>query len=317
MRSVLSCESRHGVCALCYGYNLSEQKLVDIGEPIGVIAAQSIGEPGTQLTLRTFHIGGTASRIVEQTTKQAAANGKIVFSKDVKLVKNADKQMISIGRKGEISLVLESGITRSQMTLPYGSVVMVKDGQQVKVGDPIFEWDPFADFVLAEDQGIVSFNGIIEGLTLSVDLDEKTRMKQPVIIESADKSVHPSIQIVNKKTGRRTERVHRADGRLPAGGGRPGGRRRARSWRRSRARSPSPATSPAACRGWPSSSRPASPASRPSSRRSTAWSSSAAPPAASARWPWSARAAWTRSTPSPTASTCAPTRASTWWPATA
>ena len=203
MRSVLSCETRHGVCALCYGYNLSEHKLVDIGEPIGVIAAQSIGEPGTQLTLRTFHIGGTASRIVEQTVKQAAANGKIVFNKDVQLVKNADKQMVSIGRKGEISLLLDSGITRSQMTVPYGAVVLVKDNQQVKVGDPIFEWDPFADFILAEDQGIVSFSGIIEGLTLSVDLDEKTRMKQPVIVESADKSVHPSIQIVNKKTGRR------------------------------------------------------------------------------------------------------------------
>ncbi len=204
MRSVLSCESRHGVCALCYGYNLSEQKLVDIGEPIGVIAAQSIGEPGTQLTLRTFHIGGTASRIVEQTVKQAAANGKIVFSSEVQLVKNADKKMISIGRKGEISLILDSGITRSQMSVPYGAEVMVKDGQQVKVGDPIFEWDPFADFILAEDQGIVAFSGIVEGLTLSVDLDEKTRMKQPVIVESADKSVHPSIQIVNKKTGRRT-----------------------------------------------------------------------------------------------------------------
>ncbi|MCP4574550.1 MAG: DNA-directed RNA polymerase subunit beta' [bacterium] len=203
MRSVLSCESRHGICALCYGYNLSEQKLVDIGEPVGVIAAQSIGEPGTQLTLRTFHIGGTASRIVEQTTKQAAANGKIVFNDEVQMVKNADGDMISVGRKGEISLVLDSGITRSQMTLPYGATVRVKKNQKVRVGDSIFEWDPFADFILAEDTGIVAFNGIVEGLTLSVDLDEKTRMKQPVIVESADKSIHPSIQIVNKKTGKK------------------------------------------------------------------------------------------------------------------
>ncbi|RKZ19077.1 DNA-directed RNA polymerase subunit beta' [bacterium] len=203
VRSVLSCESERGICALCYGYHLSEQKLVDIGEPVGVIAAQSIGEPGTQLTLRTFHIGGTASRIVEQTTKQAAANGKIVFNKDVSLVKNSDKQMVSIGRKGEISLVLDSGITRSQMTVPYGAVVLVKNKQKVTVGDSIFEWDPFADFILSEDAGIVAFSGIVEGLTLSVDLDEKTRMKQPVITESADKSVQPSIHIVNKKTGRR------------------------------------------------------------------------------------------------------------------
>ncbi|MDX2472946.1 MAG: DNA-directed RNA polymerase subunit beta', partial [Candidatus Krumholzibacteria bacterium] len=203
MRSVLTCENKRGICALCYGYNLSEHKLVDIGEPVGVMAAQSIGEPGTQLTLRTFHIGGTASRIVEQTTKKAAANGKIVFNDQVKLVKNADKQMISIGRKGEISLLLDSGITRSQMTLPYGAIVLVKNGKDVTVGDPIFEWDPFADFILSEGEGIVAFSGIIEGLTLSVDLDEKTKMKQPVIVESADKSVHPAIQIVNAKTGKK------------------------------------------------------------------------------------------------------------------
>lgn len=203
MRSVLTCESERGICALCYGYNLAEHKLVDIGEPVGVIAAQSIGEPGTQLTLRTFHIGGTASRIVEQTTKKAAANGTIVFSDEVKLVKNADKEMISIGRKGEVSLVLDSGITRSHMTLPYGSVVLVKDGNKVNIGDSIFDWDPFADFVLSESPGIVAFSGIIEGLSLSVDLDEKTKMKQPVIVESADRSVHPAIQIMNAKTGKK------------------------------------------------------------------------------------------------------------------
>ena len=138
-----------------------------------------------------------------QTTKQAAASGQIVFNPEVKLVKNADKQMVSIGRKGEMSLVLDSGITRSQMTVPYGAIVMVKDKQKVELNDPIFEWDPFADFILSEGAGIVAFSGIVEGLTLSVDLDEKTRMKQPVIVESADKSVHPAIQIVNAKTGRK------------------------------------------------------------------------------------------------------------------
>ena len=203
VRSVLTCESRRGVCALCYGYNLAEQKLVDIGEPVGVMAAQSIGEPGTQLTLRTFHIGGTASRIVEQTTKKAAANGTILFNDEVKLVKNEGKQMVSIGRKGEISLVTDAGITRSQMTLPYGAVVLIKNKQKVKVGDPIFEWDPFADFLLSEGPGVVAFSGIIPGLTLSENLDEKTRKKQPVIVESADRSLHPAIQIINPKTGRK------------------------------------------------------------------------------------------------------------------
>ncbi len=111
--------------------------------------------------------------------------------------------MVSIGRKGEIALVLDSGITRSLMTVPYGAVVRVKDNEKVKVGDPIFEWDPFADFILSESAGIVSYSGIVEGLTLSVDLDEKTRMKQPVIVESADKSVHPAIQVMNAKSGKK------------------------------------------------------------------------------------------------------------------
>ncbi len=203
MRSVLSCESRRGICALCYGYNLSEHKLVDLGEPIGVVAAQSIGEPGTQLTLRTFHIGGTASRIVEQTIKQAPAPGKIIFNDEVVLAKNADGQMVSIGRKGEISLQIKSGQTRSTMNLPYGSTVFIKKNAKVKAGDNLFEWDPYADFIMAESKGIVAFSGIIDGLTLKEDLDEKTRMKQPVIVESADKTTHPSIQLISKKTGKK------------------------------------------------------------------------------------------------------------------
>ncbi len=201
VRSVLTCRSKRGVCALCYGYNLAEDKLVDIGEPVGVMAAQSIGEPGTQLTLRTFHIGGTASRIAEQNVKAAAADGKIVFQ-DVKLVPG-DGDRVSIGRKGEISLVLESGITRSRMSLPYASRVMVKDGQKIKRGEPIFEWDPYADFILSEKDGVVSFVDIIEGVSLSIELDEKTRLKQPVITEPVDKSIHPAIQIVSAKTNRK------------------------------------------------------------------------------------------------------------------
>ncbi len=201
VRSVLTCEARRGVCALCFGYNLAEYKLVDIGEPVGVMAAQSIGEPGTQLTLRTFHIGGTASRIVEQNVKTAAAPGKMVFN-DVKLVKNTAGDMISIGRRGEINLVLDNGRTRSQMLVPYGARVLVKNGQKVAAGDPIFEWDPFADFVLSEKAGIVQYVDIIPGVSLSEAVDEKTRRKQPVIIEPTEKNVHPSIQIVSPKTGR-------------------------------------------------------------------------------------------------------------------
>ena len=132
MRSVLSCESRRGICALCYGYNLSEHKLVDLGEPIGVVAAQSIGEPGTQLTLRTFHIGGTASRIVEQTVKQAPAPGKIIFNDEVVLAKNADGQMVSIEYLGE-----SEGTYRLRITLPGGSTnVSAPAGGLFFVGGP-------------------------------------------------------------------------------------------------------------------------------------------------------------------------------------
>jgi len=202
IRSILSCRSKRGVCALCYGYNLAEDKLVDIGEPVGVMAAQSIGEPGTQLTLRTFHIGGTASRIAEQNVKSAAATGKIVFN-EVQLVNDPEGGKVAISRKGEIQLILDSGITRSHMTVPYGARVMVKDGQKVKQGDSIFEWDPYSDFILSEKVGIVEYVDIIDGVSLAVELDEKTRLKQPVVKEPTDKSIHPAIRIISAKSRRK------------------------------------------------------------------------------------------------------------------
>jgi DNA-directed RNA polymerase subunit beta' len=201
MRSVLTCDARRGVCALCYGYNLAEHKLVDTGEPIGVMAAQSIGEPGTQLTLRTFHIGGTASRIVEQNVKTAPIPGKISFNDEVKLAKNDEGDMIAISRRGEITLTPESGRGRTMM-LPYGGKVLVKNNQKVAASDPIFEWDPFADFVLSEKAGVVQFVDIIPGISLSETVDEKTRRKTPMIMEPTEKNVHPSIQILSAKTGR-------------------------------------------------------------------------------------------------------------------
>ena len=202
IRSILSCRSKRGVCALCYGYNLAEDKLVDIGEPVGVMAAQSIGEPGTQLTLRTFHIGGTASRIAEQNVKSAAATGKIVFN-GVQLVNDPEGGKVAISRKGEMQLILDSGITRSHMTVPYGARVMVKDGQKVKQGDSIFEWDPYSDFILSEKVGIVEYVDIIDGVSLAVELDEKTRLKQPVVKEPTDKSIHPAIRIISAKSRRK------------------------------------------------------------------------------------------------------------------
>jgi DNA-directed RNA polymerase subunit beta' len=202
LRSILNCRSVRGVCALCYGFNLAEAKLVDTGEPVGVIAAQSIGEPGTQLTLRTFHIGGTASRIAEQNVKAAAADGKIVFD-GVDLATNKDGAKVAISRKGEINLELANGVIRSHMTLPYGAVVFVKNNQKVKKGDSLFEWDPYSDFILAEKKGVIEYVDIIEGVSLAIEMDEKTRMKQPVIKEPKDKSLHPAIRIVSAKTGKK------------------------------------------------------------------------------------------------------------------
>ncbi len=202
IRSILTCRAKRGVCALCYGFNLAEDKLVDIGEPVGVMAAQSIGEPGTQLTLRTFHIGGTASRTAVQNVKTAAANGKVSFQ-NCELVTDAEGNRVAVSRKGEIHLVLESGVTRSRMSLPYGAKVMIKDSQKVSQGDPLFEWDPFSDFILSEKVGVVEYVDIIDGVTLAVELDEKTRMKQPVIKEPNDKSLHPAIRVASAKTGRK------------------------------------------------------------------------------------------------------------------
>ena len=238
---MLTCESRRGVCALCYGYNLAENKLVDIGEPVGVMAAQSIGEPGTQLTLRTFHIGGTASRIVEQNVKTAAADGQDRLQRRGQAGQERRGQTWSpSAARARSRLVLESGVTRSQMILPYGAEVLVKDGQKVKAGDPIFEWDPYADFILSEKDGVVQFVDIIDGRhACREELDEKTRLKQPVIIEPMDKNVHPTIR--RSSAPRRGRKL--AEYIIPTGAfllveDGEEVRRRRRSWSRSRARWP-------------------------------------------------------------------------------
>jgi DNA-directed RNA polymerase subunit beta' len=204
IRSVLTCEARRGVCALCYGYNLAENKLVDMGEPVGVIAAQSIGEPGTQLTLRTFHIGGTASRIAEQTVKEAAADGVIHFNSEMELVKHHSGNLVAIGRKGEIRLVLDSGVTRQHLAVPYGAFVRVKDGQRVGKADPIFEWDPYSDQIISKVEGVIQYKDIVEGITLTEETNEKTGLRQLTIKESTDKNLHPTI-VVSTKAGKKKE----------------------------------------------------------------------------------------------------------------
>jgi DNA-directed RNA polymerase subunit beta' len=206
IRSVLTCEARRGVCALCYGYNLAESKLVDIGEPVGVIAAQSIGEPGTQLTLRTFHIGGTASRIAEETIKHAAADGTIEFSEDLETVRYGEHDLC-IGRKGEMRLVLDSGIVRSKFDVPYGAEVLVTSGQKVSQGDGLFQWDPYSDPILSKVKGTVEYRDIVDGITLSEEIDDASGRRQSFIKESTDKNLHPTIVIVDKKGNKLEEYI--------------------------------------------------------------------------------------------------------------
>jgi DNA-directed RNA polymerase subunit beta' len=197
IRSVLTCESRRGVCAMCYGRNLGTGKLVNVGEAVGVIAAQSIGEPGTQLTLRTFHIGGTAMRMAEQSLVEAKTDGTIHFV-SVRTVKDEDGAFIAIGHHGEVEIRDEKDRVRARYQIPYGAHVHVNDGGTVASGVPIFEWDPYASPILSDRNGTVHFVDIVDEVTVRDELDEKTGLRQRVIIEHKEKSLHPHIYILDK-----------------------------------------------------------------------------------------------------------------------
>ena len=152
VRSMLTCESRDGVCAMCYGRNLATGQLVEVGEAIGIIAAQSIGEPGTQLTMRTFHIGGTASRVVEQTTQVAKKSGIVRFS-NLRTVVNKDGDIVVMNRNGSVIILDDQGRERERYPVVYGARIKVKDGQQVAAGETIVEWDPYTISILTEVSG--------------------------------------------------------------------------------------------------------------------------------------------------------------------
>ncbi len=198
IRSVLTCETRRGVCRSCYGRNLASGRLVDIGEAVGVVAAQSIGEPGTQLTLRTFHVGGIAGRIAEVTDKVAPCDAEVEFL-NVRTVKRADKTSVVIGHKGEILIKVTEGKKeriRARYSAPYGAVLALKTGQKVKEGEALFSWDPYADPMIATKKGEVQFVDIEPGRTLKEETDEKGRM-QAVIAEDLQKDLYPEIKILN------------------------------------------------------------------------------------------------------------------------
>lgn len=202
IRSVLTCESRRGVCQKCYGRNLATMKMVDEGEAVGILAAQSIGEPGTQLTLRTFHIGGTASRIAAQTQRRSKIDGVIELER-VTIVETPDKSRVVTSREGQIVLKTPEGQVRSRLAVPYGATLVIEAGQTIEAGDQLFSWDPYSEPIVADVKGEIRFVDIVEEQTMREELDESTGRRQMVIIEDRNKSLHPTIQIWAAPKGKR------------------------------------------------------------------------------------------------------------------
>ncbi len=194
IRSVLTCESKRGICRMCYGRNLATMGPVDKGEAVGIIAAQSIGEPGTQLTLRTFHVGGTAARIAAQNQRKSKIAG-IVGLDRVSTVEDSDGGRIVTTREGKIVIQTREGQVRSQLSVPYGATIHVSEGQGIKSGDLLFSWDPYSEPIVADSGGYLRFVDIVEEQTVREELDESTGRRQMMIIEDRDKKLHPTIQI--------------------------------------------------------------------------------------------------------------------------
>ncbi len=203
IRSVLTCESRKGVCAKCYGRNLASGRMVEKGEVVGVIAAQSIGEPGTQLTLRTFHVGGTASSAAADSSITSKYNGKLEFEElrtIERILDDGTKQTVVVSRTTELRIIDENtGITFSQYDVPYGSVLYKKDGDTVQKGDLICEWDAYNAITIIETDGIARFDGMVEGENFREEAaDEYSLNRDKVIIEGRDKTKNPSVLIVDE-----------------------------------------------------------------------------------------------------------------------
>ena len=202
IRSVLTCESKRGVCVKCYGKNLASGNTAQRGDAVGIIAAQSIGEPGTQLTLRTFHVGGVAGSASVESTLAAKFDGTILFDglRTVSIeIKDGSKTQVVIGRTGEVRII-DTKNDRLLITnnIPYGATLNVKDGQKVNKGDILCTWDPFNNVIMAEINGVVKFDNVIEGVTYREESDEQTGHREKVVIETRDKTKIPSIIVSGK-----------------------------------------------------------------------------------------------------------------------
>ncbi len=202
IRSVLTCESERGVCIRCYGRNMGTGREVNVGEAVGVVAAQSIGEPGTQLTLRTFHIGGTASRIAEQSQITARRAGRVQFS-NVDTVQDPTYGVTVVGRNGEIGLLDEQNRVRSSIATPHGAKLKVEDGEQVEIGDVLYEWDPYSSVILTDRPGRSRFTDINKE-TMREEFDERSGLSVRSIVEQRDRSLSPQIEIESEEYGNRS-----------------------------------------------------------------------------------------------------------------
>ena len=204
VRTVLSCLTRFGLCAKCYGRDLGRGGLVNVGEAVGVIAAQSIGEPGTQLTMRTFHIGGAASRALVASNIEAKSNGSLKFSGTMRVVKNAKGEQIVISRSGEALIVDDNGRERERHKVPYGATLLLKESAAVKAGASLASWDPLTRPIISEYAGIARFDNVEEGVTVAKQVDEVTGLSTLVVIDgkrrsAASKGVRPFINLIDAK----------------------------------------------------------------------------------------------------------------------
>ena len=197
IRSSLTCQAHRGICVKCYGRDLARGQTINLGEPVGVIAAQSIGEPGTQLTMKTFHTGGTASRSVEQSVHAARHDGKVRFD-NIIFVENKNKKLTVMNRSGELVIEDETGREKERLTVPYGSVLNVREGDKVEKGGVLAEWDPYSNIIVADGTGWVKFIDIEEGVSMSEQVDLVTGFATKMIIKSKSSDQKPTVAIVDK-----------------------------------------------------------------------------------------------------------------------
>jgi DNA-directed RNA polymerase subunit beta' len=202
VRTALTCETRFGLCAKCYGRDLGRGHLVNVGEAVGVIAAQSIGEPGTQLTMRTFHIGGAASRTAAQSAIEVKSNGLVGFTATMRYVNNAKDEAVVISRSGEVLVLDESGRERERHKVPYGATLMMTDGQPVKAGAILATWDPLTRPIITEYAGKIRFENVEEGATVAKQIDDVTGLSTLVVIDAkrrsaSSKGVRPQVKLMD------------------------------------------------------------------------------------------------------------------------